>query len=387
MNNKIWRFLFTVVLTGIAGLLGWYGAEKFLAYLQAARIEGLTGAWTSPVYRLVFVTCGIIFGIELGRTIFRRIESQGDRLERMSARDKLALGTGLAIGLLLSAVLSIPILVLLSGQKPAAVAITLLLGTIVTYFCMAAAFSMKEEIRIYLPPPQEEEAIPKERFKILDTNVIIDGRVADVARCGFLEGTIYVPGFVLDELQHIADSADSLKRARGRRGLEILNQMQKELTLVVRSFDRHAPGNDEVDARLVRLSKALDGMLVTNDFNLNRVAELQGVPVLNINALANALKPVVLPGEEMSVTIVKEGRESSQGVGYLDDGTMIVVEGGRRFIGETVDIVVSSLLQTTAGKMIFAQIRGDETDEEDYGRGVRPYTGGGPRRPIRGDRR
>ncbi|MFM7322663.1 MAG: PIN/TRAM domain-containing protein [Armatimonadota bacterium] len=387
MNTKIWRFLFTLVLAGIAGLLGWYGAERFVLYLSTARIEGLTGAWTGPVYKLVFVTCGIIFGIELGRTFFRRIESQGDRLGRMSARDKLALGTGLMVGLVLSAVLSLPVLMLLGSQKPAAVAVTLLLGTIVTYFCMAAAFSMKEELRVYLPPAREEEIPPKERYKILDTNVIIDGRVSDIVRCGFLDGTIYVPGFVLDELQHIADSADSLKRARGRRGLDILNQMQKESPLVVRSFDRLAPGNEEVDARLVRLTKALDGMLVTNDFNLNRVAELQGVPVLNINELANALKPVVLPGEEMKVLIVKEGRESSQGVGYLDDGTMIVVEGGRRFIGESVEIVVSSLLQTTAGKMIFAQVRGDEVDEEDYGRGVRPYAGGGTRRPVRGDRR
>jgi len=387
VNNKIWRFLFTLVLTGIAGLLGWYGAEKFLLYLRSARIEGLTGAWTGPVYRLVFVACGIIFGIELGRTFFRRIESQGDRLGRMSARDKLALGAGLSVGLLLSAILSLPILILLNGQKPAAVAVTLFLGTIVTYFCMAAAFSMKEELRVYLPASQEPDAIPKEQFKVLDTNVIIDGRVADVARCGFLDGTIYVPGFVLEELQHIADSADSLKRARGRRGLEILNQMQKELTLTVRTFDRHAPGNEDVDSRLVRLTKALGGMLVTNDFNLNRVAELQGVSVLNINELANALKPVVLPGEEISVLIVKEGRESSQGVGYLDDGTMIVVEGGRRHLGETVDIVVASLLQTTAGKMIFAHVRGDDTVEDDYGRGMRPYTGGGPRRSVRGDRR
>ena len=141
-----------------------------------------------------------------------------------------------------------------------------------------------------------------------------------------------------------------------------------------------------LDARLVKLAKALDGVLVTNDFNLNKVAELQGVPVLNINELANALKPVVLPGEEMRVLVAREGRESSQGVGYLDDGTMIVVEGGRRHIGETIEVVVSSLLQTTAGKMIFAHLRG-EIEEDDYGRGLRPYTGGGPRRPIRGDRR
>ena len=162
---------------------------------------------------------------------------------------------------------------------------------------------------------------------------------------------------MLDELQHIADSADGLKRARGRRGLDILNQMRTELKMMVRTYDNVDPNDrDEVDAKLVKLAKKLNGMIVTNDFNLNKVAELQGVTVLNINELANALKPVVLPGEEMTVTIIKEGKEMNQGVAYLDDGTMIVVEGGRRRIGETLDVVTSSVLQTAAGKMIFAQI-------------------------------
>ena len=387
MNNRIWRLLFTVLLTCIAGPLGWFGAERFLGYLKTQSLDGIFAtAYVGPIYRALFSICGFIFGVALGRLVFRYIEREGDRLRQMSTRDKIALGLGLIIGLVVSAVLAIPFLITLNNSKPAAVAITLVLGVVITYFCTAATMSMREEFRLYLGPQSDEEAVPKDSFKILDTNVIIDGRVADVARAGFVEGTIYIPGFVLDELQHIADSADSLKRARGRRGLDILNQMQKELTLVVRTYDKLAPGPEEVDSRLVKLAKALDGSLVTNDFNLNKVAELQVVPVLNINELANALKPVVLPGEEMRVLIVREGRESSQGVGYLDDGTMIVVEGGRRHIGEAVEVVVSSLLQTTAGKMIFAQLR-DEMDEEDYGRGVRPYTGGGPRRPVRGDRR
>jgi uncharacterized protein YacL len=286
---------------------------------------------------------------------------------------------------------------MLIPNKVIAFVAALLVGMAVTYLSTAAALSMKEEIHFYMPPPKEEDKVPtNEKFKVLDTNVIIDGRVADVAKAGFVEGSLYVPGFVLEELQHIADSSDGLKRARGRRGLDILNQMQKELTLVVRTYDRLAPPGEEVDGRLVRLAKALNGALVTNDWNLNKVAELQGVPVLNINELANAIKPVVLPGEDMRVTIVKEGKEAGQGIGYLDDGTMIVVAGGRSLMGETVGVRVTSLMQTVAGKMIFAQLSDDESgDDGDDGRGsdngygngngagMRPYSRGGARRPIR----
>ena len=246
--------------------------------------------------------------------------------------------------------------------------------------------SMKDDLRLYLPSSAAASADGKdsapERCKILDTNVIIDGRIADICRAGFIEGLIYVPGFVLDELQHIADSADGLKRARGRRGLDILNQMRTELKMMVRTYDNVDPNDrDEVDAKLVKLAKQLNGKIVTNDFNLNKVAELQGVDVLNINELANALKPVVLPGEEMTVLIIKEGKEMNQGVAYLDDGTMIVVEGARRRIGETLDVVTSSVLQTAAGKMIFATIR-DHDEENDYDHNSRAYPRGGPRRKV-----
>jgi uncharacterized protein YacL len=188
---------------------------------------------------------------------------------------------------------------------------------------------------------------------------------------------------VLDELQHIADSSDALKRARGRRGLDILNQMRSEMPLIVRTLDSKGDyqGVDEVDAKLVKLAKKLEGMIVTNDFNLNKVAELQGVTVLNINELANALKPVVLPGEEMHVTVIKEGKEMNQGIAYLDDGTMIVIEGARRRIGENLSVIVSSVLQTVAGKMIFATLRQDEDEDDDQG--ARGYSGGRPRRPLR----
>jgi uncharacterized protein YacL len=191
--------------------------------------------------------------------------------------------------------------------------------------------------------------------KILDTSVIIDGRIADIVKTGFLDGVLIIPSFVLEELQHIADSSDVLKRNRGRRGLDILNKIQKELKIKVQVLEIDFEEIQEVDSKLVRLAKQISGKVVTNDFNLNKVCELQGVGVLNINDLANAVKPVVLPGEEIHVQVIKDGKEYNQGVGYLDDGTMIVVEGGRDFIGTRLEVMVTSVLQTSAGRMIFAK--------------------------------
>lgn len=193
------------------------------------------------------------------------------------------------------------------------------------------------------------------QYKILDTSVIIDGRIYDIAKTGFIEGTILIPNFVLYELQYIADSGDSLKRVRGRRGLDILNAMQKETSIKVEMYDGDFEEIAEVDSKLIRLAKLLDGVLVTNDYNLNKVSEFQNVPVLNINALANAVKPVVIPGEQMHVLVVKDGTERQQGVAYLDDGTMIVVEDGKHFMNKELDVVVTSALQTAAGRMIFAK--------------------------------
>ncbi|MGV8145226.1 MAG: PIN/TRAM domain-containing protein [Alkaliphilus sp.] len=191
--------------------------------------------------------------------------------------------------------------------------------------------------------------------KILDTSVIIDGRIADICKTGFVEGPLVIPEFVLEELRHIADSSDTLKRNRGRRGLDILNRIQKELEINVEISDKDFPDVSEVDTKLLKLAQFINGKVLTNDYNLNKVAEFQGVPVLNINELANAVKPVVLPGEEMSVLVVKEGKESGQGLAYLDDGTMIVVENGNKFISKDIDVIVTSILQTAAGRMIFAK--------------------------------
>jgi uncharacterized protein YacL len=195
----------------------------------------------------------------------------------------------------------------------------------------------------------------KKSYKILDTSVIIDGRIADIAETGFLDGTIVIPQFVLRELQLVADSADSLKRNRGRRGLDILQRLQKVASLQIQIVEDDFPTVREVDLKLIELAKLYEGKIITNDFNLNKVAQLQGVEVLNINELANSLKPIVLPGEGMKVFILKEGKEYNQGVAYLDDGTMVVVDNARKMIGKTIDISVTSVLQTTAGKMIFGK--------------------------------
>jgi len=196
---------------------------------------------------------------------------------------------------------------------------------------------------------------PQRRYKILDTSVIIDGRIADICETGFIDGTLLIPQFVLKELQLVADSADSLKRNRGRRGLDILQKIQKMSGIEVMISDLDYPEVREVDLKLIELARTLQGKIVTNDFNLNKVAQLRGVDVLNINELANSLKPVVLPGEIMKVFILKEGKEYNQGVAYLDDGTMVVVDNARKMISKTIDVVVTSVLQTTAGKMIFGR--------------------------------
>jgi len=196
---------------------------------------------------------------------------------------------------------------------------------------------------------------PRRRYRVLDTSVIIDGRIADICETGFMDGTLVIPQFVLKELQFVADSSDSMKRNRGRRGLDILQKIQKMAGVDVMISDVDFPDVKEVDLKLIELARTLEGKIVTNDFNLNKVAQLRGVAVLNINELANSLKPVVLPGELMKVFILKEGKEYNQGVAYLDDGTMVVVDNARKMIGKTIDVVVTSVLQTTAGKMIFGR--------------------------------
>jgi uncharacterized protein YacL len=210
-----------------------------------------------------------------------------------------------------------------------------------------------------------DKAVVKEDYRILDTSVIIDGRIADVAETGFMGGTLIIPQFILTELQQVADSPDSSKRQRGRRGLDMLQRLRNNSKIDIQIVETDFPAVKEVDLKLIELGKQLDAMIVTNDFNLNKVAQLRGVLVLNINELANALKPVVLPGEAMRVFILKEGKEYNQGVAYLDDGTMVVVDNARKLIGKTADIAVTSVLQTTAGKMIFGRLWEDNLENSE----------------------
>lgn len=280
-----------------------------------------------------------------------------------STRILLAALLGLFVGLIFShllviAFVSMPLPISAESQSVVKALIYHVIGFATMLFFVINNDSIS--LLDYIIPEKTEEG--KESgiaYKILDTSVIIDGRIADICDTGFIEGILVIPNFVLNELQMIADSADSIKRNRGRRGLDILNKMQKDQTIMVKISDMDFPEIHEVDAKLVKMAKVMKAMVITNDFNLNKVAEFHGVRVLNINQLSNALKPIVLPGEEMKVALIKEGKDSNQAIGYLDDGTMVVVENGRRRLGHEVEVVVTSVLQTTAGRMIFARIRED----------------------------
>jgi uncharacterized protein YacL len=239
----------------------------------------------------------------------------------------------------------------------------LILYTLCGVFGYIIAVQKKDDLISFFRPSRTAQLAPGKEQKvvaqarILDTSVIIDGRITDICFSGFLEGELVVPRFVLGELQGIADSEDSLKRNRGRRGLDVLNALQRQDRVEVRIEEADFPELSAVDSKLVALAKALNIPVMTNDFNLNKIAELQGVQVLNINELSNSLKPVVLPGESMTVNLIREGKEHGQGVGYLDDGTMVVVEGGQKSVGRDVETTVTSILQTPAGRMIFATLK------------------------------
>jgi|SRR5690606_6392014 len=279
--------------------------------------------------------------------------------EGMPLRKLLSAVGGLVIGLCLAALIY-PAIAMLGGLwKLVPIGVALICGYAGLQIGMRKQDELADAMKQLMEKPKVVAAAGEvkgfEEHKILDTSVIIDGRIADICKTGFIEGTLVIPEFVLEELQHIADSSDLLKRNRGRRGLDILNKIQKELDVHVLIYEGDFEEHTEVDSKLVKLAKLLSGKVVTNDFNLNKVCELQGVSVLNINDLANAVKPVVLPGEEIVVQVIKDGKEHGQGVAYLDDGTMIVVEGGREYIGHTMEVLVTSVLQTSAGRMIFAK--------------------------------
>lgn len=354
--KKIVQLFFLV--TGIA-LGGTYGDRAF------ALIHVPYFSWETVVSSILGGLIGLFVGTFFVDPFVRWFRWLEDRLIRTPLLDLLSGVVGLVIGLLVAAILTPAIgRIYVIGPYVQFFA-SILLG----YLGFRIFFSRREEIVGLIPTlpsrttrmrgsvPQAPSASVRvgEEAKLLDTSVIIDGRIADIVQTGFLDGVLIIPSFVLEELQHIADSSDVLKRNRGRRGLDILNRVQKELKVKVQVLETDFEEVSEVDSKLVKLAKQLGGKVVTNDFNLNKVCELQGVGVLNINDLANAVKPVVLPGEEITVQVIKDGKEFGQGIGYLDDGTMIVIEGGREYIGSRVDVLVTSVLQTSAGRMIFAK--------------------------------
>ncbi|MEW6053497.1 MAG: PIN domain-containing protein [Nitrospirota bacterium] len=319
---------------------------------------------------LLFVLSGFIIGSEYDLAVYGVLMGGGIGLIAIVAElkiHKIDLGPfiggliGISLGLLFAYLIMLPLRLILS-EEVKAISFGLMAvfgyGGLLLGLSKGKAISFTSLFRFFRGQGIDEN------LKILDTSVIIDGRIADVCETGFLEGVFILPQFILQELQHIADAPDHMKRARGRRGLDVLHKIQKMSRITVRIVDEDFPKIKEVDAKLVALAKVLNAKVITNDFNLNKVAELQGVSVLNINELANSLKPVVLPGESMKVFILKEGKEYNQGVAYLDDGTMVVVENGRRLIGKNSEVIVTSVLQTTAGRMIFSKLGEDyERDE------------------------
>lgn len=365
-----------VLLLVLCTVGGWLGLKAGTYYLSIDTIKAVLGGnqRLGTLSQFGFMVIGVLAGGLLFGKVIAYVTHLANQLKEMPVNDKIALILGGMVGLAATALLQ----PMVNQIEPSLRLLVIMgIGLVMVYLTTQAAMSMREELRLILPhATAPEDKHPLKYGKILDTNIIIDGRITDIVRSGFIEGTLYVPGFVLDELQTIADSGDSLKRARGRRGLDLLNAMQKEFNLLVRNHD-HVIGRadgEPVDSRLVRLAKALDATIVTNDFNLNKVAELQGVRVLNVNELANALKPVVLVGEDLTVQLTRAGREPGQAVAYLDDGTMVVVENARDRVGETVTVVVASLLQTTAGKMIFSNLREvAEQEQERLDRNIRSY--------------
>lgn len=299
---------------------------------------------------------GFLFGSIFERKLWDLlVGSVRARCERISLSETMAIGLGLLFGLVF-ALLGLVLLHQIGGGIHPGWKIMGAFSSILTSITLLRTKEEALASLLCLKERTEAGGLPLPRpSKVLDTSAIIDGRIADICKTGFLEGTLLVPSFVLAELQKIADSSDSLKRNRGRRGLEILNRMQKEGAVTVRVYDQDFEDLADVDTKIVRLARMLGAKVITNDFNLNKVAELYGVSVLNINDLSNAIKPIVLPGEEILVHLVKDGKEFGQGIGYLDDGTMVVVDGGRPHIGEDLEIVVTSVLQTSAGRMIFGK--------------------------------
>lgn len=341
------------------------GTLGFLYFPNIIRLIGITdNVWyTTPYFGTIVGAIIFIFiSFLLADYILDFLKWIEESLVKIPLIDLLFGTLGLISGLLVAYLINITLQDI--SLKIISEIVPLFLTIVFGYLGFQVGFRRREEFMNLFSKARKEkgkkqdddkEKVLRTKPKILDTSVIIDGRIADICQTKFLEGTIVIPRFVLEELQHIADSSDVLKRNRGRRGLDILNRIQKEMDAHVEIYEGDFDDIQEVDSKLVQLAKKIDGVVVTNDFNLNKVCELQKVEVLNINDLANAVKPVVLPGEELVVQVIKDGKEQRQGIAYLDDGTMIVVEEGRDYIGKTIEVLITSVLQTSAGRMIFAK--------------------------------
>ena len=309
-----------------------------------------------------FVQAGVadfsVLGASIGFLIAILIIILEFTMRKVSVRGLSSAVFGLLFGLIMAKLVS-DTLALISLDKNLVYSLRVVLTLVFCYLGMIMAIRGRDEFNIIVPYVKFSRQDQKDEMILLDTSVIIDGRIADICKTGFLDGKFIVPRFVLKELQQIADSADSLKRERGRRGLDILSKLQKNSNIDVKIHNDDFPDIKEVDLKLVKLAKVLGAKIFTSDYNLNKVSEIQGIRVLNVNELANALRPVVLPGEMIETRLIKEGKEYNQGVGYLEDGTMIVVDNGRRLIGQNVNVVVGSVLQTAAGRMIFGKLLDD----------------------------
>ena len=310
----------------------------------------------STLYAAFGAMAGVIFGY-----LIIKLE---EKLKEIPLKNLIGILIGITIGLSVANLFISKLLLTHAKDVPITLPIYVLLYFVMGYLGFRIGEKKSHTLDLSkVPLFHRMEA--SEGNKVLDTSTIIDGRIADVCETGFLEGTLVIPQFVLYEIQHIADLQDPVKKTRGRRGLEILHRLQKQASVKVKIVDYDFPKLKDVDSKLIALAKNMNGKIITNDFNLNKVAELQGIEVLNLNQLVTSLKPAVLPAEQMTIRIIKEGKEYGQGIGYLDDGTMVVVDDARKLLGKTVDVVVTSLLQTSSGRMIFAKLK-EQAEKEFY---------------------
>ena len=380
MLDRVLRFFIILLLAIAGGALLNMATPLLTSFISTEILKTEMGIFKLSLAGFLSILFGAVAGAVLGFLLspffIRKLKGFAvfveAQLNKMPTHDVVAGAIGLLIGLIIANLLGYAFSKIPVVGEYIPVVFSIVLGylgihimikkrsELVGIFDFIPKF-MKEMVKIReakqaaAPKAPAVEKNEQPSYKLLDTSVIIDGRIADICETGFLEGTLLIPVFVLEELQHIADSADALKRVRGRRGLDILQKIRQESRMKVKITEEDFEDIPEVDSKLVQLAQQVGGKIITNDFNLNKVAQLRGVEVLNINALSNAVKPVVIPGENMQVSIVKSGKEAGQGVAYLEDGTMIVVENGNRYMGETIEVEVTSALQTAAGRMIFAK--------------------------------